>query len=125
MQKRTSLTITSPTRPYSSHKVPNSNSLPNISVWAQERRMHRRPSRSFDGAVHLGCNDGEHVSTLQGYYFPLPCTPTLNNTGEECLLWVIGNIRSKPINSSPEVSIRAADNLRLGHGGLEIFKNFC
>jgi len=50
------LTTMSPTSPYSSHNMPNSNSSTSISVCACERRPCLSESRSPAGAVHLTKN---------------------------------------------------------------------
>ena len=47
----------------------------------------------------------------------------MNDAGEKCLLWVVSNVRPQSIDGFPEVSIGTVNNLRLGHKGLENFKN--
>ena len=90
--------MTSPTRPYSSHSCPNSNSAEIISVCSLERGGCRPPSRlSF----------GHQFWTTQ------------------CRLFgIVANVWAKPIDSSAKVVVWATDNLGGCHPRFEGLEHF-
>jgi len=74
----------------------------------------------LDGAVHLK-KLSLYPHDIMNY---LPCTPALNNTQKEGLLWVISYIQSESIDNPLEMPIRAANNVSLFHEGLKCFEYF-
>jgi hypothetical protein len=45
--------------------------------------------------------------------------PTLDNAGEQCLLWIVCNVRTQPVDNPPEVAIRKTNNLGRCHARFE------
>ena len=115
-------TTMSPTRPYSSHKMPSSNSSTKRSVCSRQWHVASPPSRFLADAVHLVM---QFIIRKEKQKENLLRTPTLYDTGQKGLFGIVCNVRSKPINGVPIVAIGTKYNLGSCHAGLERLKNFC
>ncbi len=110
----------SPTRPYSSQRVPNSNLLTRSSVCSREHRP-LSPSKSVRFAVHL---EKEMVKAWDREWTEyIPSAPPLHNAGKQNLLRVISNIWTKAVDCSLKVTIRKLYYLWNCHSWFEIVQN--
>ena len=101
-----------PINPYSFQSSPNSNISTSMSVCSLLHWECGLLSRSLFGAIQLL----NHKHTSHGNKAEhLPCTPSLNNTCDHCLLRIISDVRSEVIYCLAEVIVRASHNLRCLH----------
>jgi len=110
----------SPTRPYSSQRVPNSNLLTRSSVCSREHRP-LSPSKSVRFAVHL---EKEMVKAWDREWTEyIPSAPPLHNAGKQNLLRVISNIQTKAVDCLPKVTIRTSYHLWNCHSRFKFLQN--
>jgi len=116
------LTVTLSIIPYISQSVFESNAALHAFVCSGDRKRGSGLSRLFAGEVQLDKIVVEHKQFLDRKIYS-PRAPSTNNSCEQDLLRIICNIRTKHIDCSPIVTVRALYNVRLGHVRLEGAEN--